>query len=307
MELRQLRYFVAVAEERHFRRAAAQLHVAQPAVSEQIKKLEAELGTPLFVRSSRTVELTAAGAVFLRDARRMLRRLEEAAGTVERVRDGAERRLRVGYAPDGVPAVVAQAFAMVRDRLPATALELSCIAPRELLDDVRAGHLDAAVVALPVPLRGLRAFRLTEERAVALAPERFVEAQSATSLELLARHRLVLMARGANPAFHDAVSAAFHHAGLAPALFPSAGTSAEHLALEVAAGAGVALVPESVAQRLSIAGVRPWPLTDEAAPRCTTAIVLRDEAPAPPLLGLLHALGLDRHRPRGRATVPLAA
>lgn len=296
MELRQLRYFVAVAEERHFRRAAAQLHVAQPAVSEQIKKLEVELGAPLLVRSSRTVELTAAGAAFLRDARRVLRQLEQAAGTVERVRDGAARRLRVGYAPDGVPAVVAHAFVTMRDRLPTTALELSCVAPRELLSDVRGGHLDAAVVALPAPLCGLRAIPLVEERAVALAPERLVVARSATSLEQLARHRLVLLARATNPAFHDAVTAAFHHAGLTPALSPSAGTTAEHLALEVAAGVGIALVPESVGQRLSIAGVRPWPLTDEAAPRCTTAIVLRDEAPAPPLLGLLRALGIGGDR-----------
>jgi DNA-binding transcriptional LysR family regulator len=294
MELRQLRYFVAVAEERHFRRAAARLHVAQPAVSEQIKKLEAELGAPLFVRSSRTVELTAAGAAFLRDARRVLRQLEQAAGTVERVRDGAALRLRVGYAPDGVPEVIARALGALR----ATAPELSCVAPRELLADVREGHLDAAVVTLPAPLGGLRAIAVTEQRAVALAPQRVVEARSATSLEVLARHRLLLLARTSNPAFYDAVTAAFHHAGVAPALTSSAGPGPEHLALEVAAGVGIALVPEAAANRISIPGVRPWPLTDDAVPRCTTAIAVRDEAPSAPLLALLRALGASEQRPR---------
>src|SRR3954463_14289863 len=103
MELRHLRYFVAVAEELHFRRAAERLHVAQPAVSEQVRKLEAELGVRLFDRNHRSVSLTDAGNAMLDEARRVLVQAE-AAQLAARQADGrAIGRLRVGYLPDALP------------------------------------------------------------------------------------------------------------------------------------------------------------------------------------------------------------
>src|SRR3954447_26606389 len=106
MELRHLRYFVAVAEELHFRRAAERLHVAQPAVSEQIRKLEQELGVRLFDRNQRRVELTNAGAAMLEEARQVLRQADVAQQAARGARDRALRRLRIGYLSDALPAAV---------------------------------------------------------------------------------------------------------------------------------------------------------------------------------------------------------
>src|SRR3954464_6257866 len=93
MELRRVRYFVAVAEELHFRRAAERLHLAQPALSQQVRKLEVELGVELLHRTKRDVALTSAGAVFLDEARRLLRQADEAARTARNARTGAAGRL----------------------------------------------------------------------------------------------------------------------------------------------------------------------------------------------------------------------
>src|SRR5215212_10090186 len=99
MELRQLKYFVAVAEELHFRRAADRLYVAQPAISEQIRKLELELGVQLFNRTNRRVEITDAGAALLEEARRLLAQADAAERAARTASERAVARLRIGYTP----------------------------------------------------------------------------------------------------------------------------------------------------------------------------------------------------------------
>src|SRR6478672_9091875 len=111
MELRRLRYFVAVAEELHFRRAAANLHLAQPALSQQVRKLELELGVDLLHRNKRSVALTQAGTVFLDEARRVLRYADEAARTARDAGSGAAGRLRVGHLADAVPVALPRVIA----------------------------------------------------------------------------------------------------------------------------------------------------------------------------------------------------
>src|SRR3954471_21791814 len=110
VELRHLRYFVAVAEELHFRRAAERLYVAQPAVSEQIRKLEAELGVRLFDRTHRSVSLTGPGQALLVEARRVLQQAELAQLAARNARDSAGARLRVGYVPDALPPSIPRAL-----------------------------------------------------------------------------------------------------------------------------------------------------------------------------------------------------
>ena len=106
VELRQLRYFVAVAEELHFRRAAARLHISQPPLSQQISRLEEELGCRLLTRSRRRVELTAAGEAFLRDARAMLAELDVAVATVRRIETGQAGVLRVNFVGSALLSIV---------------------------------------------------------------------------------------------------------------------------------------------------------------------------------------------------------
>jgi DNA-binding transcriptional LysR family regulator len=149
MELRHLRYFVAVAEELHFGRAAERLYVAQPAVSEQIRKLEGELGVRLFHRSTRTVALSEAGATLLVEARRVLQQVEVARLALREVRDGSAGRLRVGYTPASLPAGVPRALQHVAASMADLNTVLEPGFPNELITAVRNERLDAAIVSLP--------------------------------------------------------------------------------------------------------------------------------------------------------------
>ena len=156
MELRQLRYFVAVAEELHFRRAAQHLHIAQPAVSEQVRKLELDLGVQLFERTHRSVALTAAGAALLDEARRVLRQTEVAREAARAATEHAGMRLRIGYLPDALPAAVPRALRRLAASLPTVQIELESAPPWRLVDDLRRGRLDAAITSLPAATNGLR-------------------------------------------------------------------------------------------------------------------------------------------------------
>ena len=135
MELRQLRYFIAVAEELHFRRAAARLHISQPPLSQQIAQLEDELGVRLLNRTRRRVELTAAGEAFLRDARSMLDELEVAVSTARRIDTGQAGVLRVNFVGSALLSIVPGIVTGFRRRRPAVELELR---ERSTLDQLRA-------------------------------------------------------------------------------------------------------------------------------------------------------------------------
>lgn len=124
MELRQLRYFVALAEELHFGRAARRVHVSQPPLSQQIRALEEELGARLFDRTSRRVLLTPEGEAFLEDVRGVLRGLEEAVDRVRGVAQGERGRLRVGFVGSAVSTRFPAGVAAFRERHPAVRLEL---------------------------------------------------------------------------------------------------------------------------------------------------------------------------------------
>src|SRR5690242_9989903 len=135
MELRQLRYFVAVAEELHFRRAAARLHVSQPPLSQQIARLEEELGVQLLTRTRRRVELTPAGEAFLRDARVMLGELDVAVATARRIDTGQAGVLRVNFVGSALLSIVPGIVQRFRRGRPEVELELR---ERSTVDQLRA-------------------------------------------------------------------------------------------------------------------------------------------------------------------------
>jgi DNA-binding transcriptional LysR family regulator len=148
MELRQLRYFVALGEELHFGRAAERLHISQPPLSQQIARLERDLGVTLVRRSSRKVELTAAGELFLAEARRTLSQVEYAAHVARRASDGEAGRVRVGFVP--VCGVMPGIVGRFLRRHPAVQLTLSCMRTVDQLDCIAQGSLDVGFVHLPI-------------------------------------------------------------------------------------------------------------------------------------------------------------
>jgi DNA-binding transcriptional LysR family regulator len=147
MELRHLRYFVAIGEEENYRRAAQRLNVAQTALSTQIKDLETELGFKLFDRLPRGVKLSAAGKLFLEDARRILREVNEAAARAARVARGQSGTLRVGFTENASwRGIVPDSFRRLRERQPDAEMQLTPATSLEQLDAIRSGRLDAGFV-----------------------------------------------------------------------------------------------------------------------------------------------------------------
>jgi DNA-binding transcriptional LysR family regulator len=291
MELRHLRYFVAVAEELHFRRAAERLHVAQPAVSEQVRKLEVELGVRLFDRNQRRVELTDAGAAMLEEARHVLRQVQVAQQAARGARDRALLRLRIGYLPDTLPAAVPRALRSLASATPAVDTILETGPAAALVDAVRDQRLDAAIVCLPAPTSGLRTLPLAAEGAVAALPAGDPRAtRERIDLEQMAPERIVVMPRTSNPAFYDAIVTTCRQAGFSPTLVELGESHVEHALLAVSSGAGMALLPASVADRYTAPGIRFVPVVSPQ-PLCVPAVVTRpDAADHSPTAAFLRAL-----------------
>jgi len=309
MELRRFRYFVAVAEELHFRRAAERLHLAQPALSQQVKKLESELGVELFHRTRRGVALTAAGAVFLEEAKRVLRLADEAARAAREAASGAAGRLRVGLLADAVPATVPMAIVRFSTRFPGVELIPETVSARRAMEDVRGGRLDVAIVALPAPTAGLKTTCLCKEGTVAALADRHpLSGRVRVPVDRLRDERLVVLPRAANPAFHDGVVAACRNAGFTPSILETTEPQIEHALFSVASGAGIALLPASAAERYTTPGVRFLPL-DPEGPVCEIALVTRPESDDEALVAAFLALAGEPARPRRRdlATAPVAA
>ncbi len=302
MELRHLRYFVAVAEELHFRRAAERLHIAQPAVSEQVRKLEAELGVTLFNRTQRSVSLTAPGAALLDEARRVLHQAEVAQRAARNARSRQLGQLRVGYLPDAMPRFIPQSLARMTVAAPGIEILLESGSPLKLAEDVRQGRLDAAVVCLPAPLGDLRLTSLGDEQAVCAVPEghRFAS-QGSVRPDEIAEAPIVMLPRAHNPAFYDAVISAWRASGVAAAPLEASEPQVGHVLLAVAAGAGLAVLPASAAERHSTPGVRFAPL--DPSPACEIAVVSRAEASTTvtAFLRLASQLARSAERTRERA------
>lgn len=302
VELRHLRYFVAVADELHISRAAQRLHVAQPAVSEQIRKLEADLGVELLDRTGRRIALTDAGAAFLAEARRVLEGAQLARQAACSAQEQVASRLRIGYAPAALPAIVPQALQRLVSGMPRLRTSMHEGMPLELIDAVRTERLDAAIVPLPAPTAGLRATPLGEQRAVAAVPVRHRHAVGEPRrLADMAPDRVVVLPRESNRGFYDAVVASCRQAGLAPTLVEMPDAHLERALLAVAAGAGMALLPESVADRYVAPGVRFVSLKGEQPAVAVSALTRRD-SPSLPTAALLRELsraresGASRHR-----------
>jgi DNA-binding transcriptional LysR family regulator len=279
VELRQLRYFVAVAEELHFRRAAARLHISQPPLSQQIARLEKELGCRLLSRTRRRVELTAAGEAFLRDARSMLDELDVAVATVRRIGTGQAGLLRVNFVGSALLSIVPGIIQSFRRRRPDVEIELRERSTLEQLRALAGGLLDVGLVRPPIDAdEALVAEVVMRERTVAAIPsEHPLAKRTRISLRSLAAEPLVLFPREQAPGFHDLLTGRLAATGRSPHVVQYAPEMTTIIGL-VAAGIGLSPVPASVAG-LGLEGVTYRPLT--GAPDTELLAVTRagDESP----------------------------
>jgi DNA-binding transcriptional LysR family regulator len=253
MELRHLRYFEAVARHSHVTRAAAELHIAQPALSKQISQLEHELGVALFDRVGRNVRLTEAGEALLPHARTVLSQVEAArAEMAERV--GLRRgRATVGTPPTVGTQLLPQALAMFNQRYPGIELRLHEAGVQTLLDLLETGLVDVAVVTLPVEDEALTVVPLfTEELVVVVGLNHPLHGCKKITLEALHTEGWVLSPK--NYELREATLAACKQANFAPRVVLDGGEMDTLLRL-VAAGVGIALVPRLAVQNNNDLGV----------------------------------------------------
>lgn len=241
MNLRDLQYLVALAEQRHFGKAAAACFVSQPTLSMQIRKLEEELGVALFERAPRKVMLTAAGEDIVVRARRVLAEVEQMKEAARRSRDPEAGSLRLGVFPTLGPYLLPHVVPQLRERFPQLALLLVEEKSDVLLERLRAGRLDAALLALPIDDDQLHAHFLFEEPFVLAAPAQHPLAQvQVLTMDALSDETLLLLEDG-----HCLRDQALDVCRLSGAQEKSGfrATSLETLRQMVAAGAGITLLP----------------------------------------------------------------
>ena len=288
MELRHLRYFVAVAEAQHFTRAAKILGIGQPPLSQQIQALEREIGTPLFKRLPRGVALSDAGHAFLEDAQRILRDADQATERARRVARGEQGRIRVGMI-NSAPfhALIPQVVREFRKRYPNVALTLDEGITPGLAAAVRNETMDLAFVR---PLletdRSLHMEPLLdEEMLVALPLGHPLCARERIPLLALSIEPFVLFPRTVGAGLHDEIIRACRDAGFSPRVVQETSQVTSIVNL-VAAGLGVSIVPASM-QQANIEGVTYRPIRRPAPKARLSLLYRRDDQDMPHLRNLL--------------------
>jgi DNA-binding transcriptional LysR family regulator len=264
MELRHLRYFVAVGEEQHFRRAAQRLRVAQPALSRQIQMLEEEIGFQLFERLPRGVKITDAGKLLLNDTRRILQEVNEAAQRAGRVARGQSGTLRIGF-PESASwhGVVPESFRQFRERQPNAELQLNPLSSLEQVEAIRSGRLDAGFVYnIPETDRELDQVGVGLHRLVLAAPK----GHPLTKLRKLRLRDMVeadfvWFLRRQSPIYYDRLMRECFRNGLKTLRIVQEAVDQATMLSLVSCRLGVAFVSESTRWRCPV-GVVLLPVTD---------------------------------------------
>jgi DNA-binding transcriptional LysR family regulator len=259
MELRHLRYFVAVAEELHFGRAAVRLRIAQPPLSHQIRQLEQQLGVALFNRTKRRVELTAAGEAFLAEAYGVIAQAERAVRSAQRAGRGEIGELAIGFVPSADLDILPRVLSAWAPRFPGVEVTLHALLPDQQLDALREGRIQVGFVRLPVRDESLVVEPISREPLVAVLPEHHRLAQR-PSLRVadLQEDPMVLFPRRIAAAYHDQFVRLCRRSGFTPRVAHETTSLQTNLGL-VAAGLGISVMPASI-QNLRRTGVVYRPL-----------------------------------------------
>jgi len=290
LELRQLRYFVTVAEELHFGRAAGRLHMTQPPLSQAIAALEDGLGTALFLRNRRTVALTPAGSALLPEARRILSEAALLPDLARRAASGEAGRLALAFITSADYSVLPPFLRRYSERYPGVQLVLQEATSDVQVDELLRGRIDAGLLIPPLPERTraeLDYMKVLDEPLILCAPAGLLRKKGPVALRNLPPLPLIIFPREISPALHDAILSCFRAAGITPAIGQQA-IQMQTIVSLVSAGMGLALVPQSVSN-LMRPGVEYRALAD-ATPLVETGIAWRRDNPSPVLKGFLELL-----------------
>ncbi|WP_317203969.1 LysR substrate-binding domain-containing protein [Janthinobacterium sp.] len=290
MELRHLRYFVAVAEELHFTRAAERLHIGQPPLSQQIQALETELGAQLFERSKRWVRLTEAGRLFLDDARRILALAEQAAVTARRAQRGEAGVLRIGFTfSTPLTPLFASVIKRYRQQFPLVSLTLHEMATLPQIDAIAQRTLDLGFVRPPeveIPAAVELATLRQDPLVLVLPGDHPLAAREAVAIRELAGEAFVMYPKSAGAGISPQIIRLCRAAGFVPHVAQEAGEASTIIGL-VAAGCGISLLPASF-QRIRMDGVCYRAISDPAA--STSLLLARLRGHSTPLIDAFFAL-----------------
>ncbi|MPR64318.1 LysR family transcriptional regulator [Ochrobactrum intermedium] len=265
LDARQLRYIQALAEELHFGRAAARLRIAQPALSRQIQQIEANLGTMLFARTQRRVELTPAGELMLDRARSILNEIEQAEIDAKRAGKGELGRLSVGFIHSSSYGFLPRLLRRFHDRFPEVNLELKEMGIAEQINSLPLGAIDIGVTRPAKYASGIETLPVLEEDFLVAVPAfNPLASVKSTSLARLTNESFVLFPRETSPLFNKSIITMCENAGFSPIVSQKA-TQVHTVVGLVSAGMGVAIVP-STARNLQISGVAFLKIEDEPPP-----------------------------------------
>jgi|ERR1051326_363013 DNA-binding transcriptional LysR family regulator len=288
MELRHLRYFLAVAESLHFGRAAQQLRIAQPSVSHQIRQLESELQTKLFERSKKHVTLTESGQLFLEESRLILEHADRAALTARTGKRSETGQVRVGFDYWIDWTKLGEAVRRFDKTHPTVHVQLFSMSSAQQIASLHEGRIDVGLVRPPVTDPRLSSEDLLAESFVlALAENHRLAAHKRIALTSLRDERFITAERESLPTLYDLTYRLFHAAGFMPKVHHEVDYPGMVLGL-VATGVGISLVPLS-ASRIPYAGVR-FVRLQRSPPILETTVVWRREDVRPLLSALLQAV-----------------
>ena len=290
LELRQLRYFVTVAEELHFGKAALRLHMTQPPLSQTIQALEQLLGAALFERSRRGVALTPAGLALLPEARRLLARAQELPQLVQRAAAGEVGRLTLAFVSSADYSVLPPFLRAYRAAYPQVQITLQESTSDLQLDDLLHNRIDAGLLIPPLPDKAkleLDYLPVLNEPLVLAVPAGLLPKKGKVALAALPPLPLIVFPRAISPALYDAIVSVFRDAGITPEIGQQA-IQMQTIVSLVSAGMGMALVPQSVSN-LMRPGVEYRALAD-AGPLVETGLAWRRDNASPVLRGFLELL-----------------
>ncbi|MBX9253099.1 LysR family transcriptional regulator [Desmonostoc muscorum CCALA 125] len=254
MELRHLRYFVTLAEELHFGQAAQRLHIAQPPLSQQIQQLERELGFELFHRTKRSVQLTAAGQVFLDEVQQILQQLQQAIRVGQQTSRGEIGQLVIGFVSSAAYNILPTILRTFRSCVPGVSLELRELTTDQQLEWLREGRMDVGFLRPPVEENRFSWEIIFQEPLMVALPEtHLLMNQADVSLRSLAHESFILFPRILAPGLYDLIISLCQQAGFSPNVAQEA-IQMQTIVSLVAAEMGVAIVPASL-QNLQRTGV----------------------------------------------------